>query len=226
MTSPARLAADRRNARRSTGPRTPEGKRASSANALKHGLCAERVLAAGEDAAEFGAFAAGMTTDLAPVGATETFLCRKIVASAWRLRRAVEAEAALFEPNDAEGLMYTGFRWEPNHRMFALLTAYEARLERSYYRAFAALKALQRERRAVAARAEPGEAGGEAPRGDGGTGARAAARTPRAAAVRGGGPGVAAAAIQRPSVVVDERGQGGRQHRVDAVPRHGDLAGG
>src|SRR6202011_1327388 len=36
-TSPARLAANRANALRSTGPRTPEGKSASSRNALKHG---------------------------------------------------------------------------------------------------------------------------------------------------------------------------------------------
>ena len=42
--SPARLAANRLNAQKSTGPRTEEGKSRSRANALKHGLCASVVV--------------------------------------------------------------------------------------------------------------------------------------------------------------------------------------
>src|SRR5437660_10219908 len=51
--SAKRLAANRRNALRSTGPRTTEGKRRSSTNALKHGLCANTVLLPGECPAAF-----------------------------------------------------------------------------------------------------------------------------------------------------------------------------
>src|SRR5947208_3643749 len=46
IVSEARLAANRRNAQRSTGPRTEEGKQKSRANALKHGLCSSVVVAA------------------------------------------------------------------------------------------------------------------------------------------------------------------------------------
>jgi hypothetical protein len=48
IVSEARKAANRRNAKRSTGPKTEEGKQRSRANALKHGLCASVVVA--EDA--------------------------------------------------------------------------------------------------------------------------------------------------------------------------------
>lgn len=49
--SPARIAANRRNAAKSTGPRTSEGKQTSRANALKHGLAAETLRTADEEAA-------------------------------------------------------------------------------------------------------------------------------------------------------------------------------
>ena len=52
MTSPKRIAANRRNAAQSTAPRTPEGKRRASLNALKHGLRAETLVLPGEDPAE------------------------------------------------------------------------------------------------------------------------------------------------------------------------------
>src|SRR4051794_28524285 len=44
IVSEARIAANRRNAARSTGPKTEEGKERSRANALKHGLCASVVV--------------------------------------------------------------------------------------------------------------------------------------------------------------------------------------
>jgi hypothetical protein len=44
IVSEARIAANRRNARRSTGPKTAEGKEKSRANALKHGLCASVIV--------------------------------------------------------------------------------------------------------------------------------------------------------------------------------------
>src|SRR3954447_18939503 len=48
IVSDARREANRRNAQKSTGPKTPEGKERSRANALKHGLCSSVVVA--EDA--------------------------------------------------------------------------------------------------------------------------------------------------------------------------------
>ncbi len=88
--------ANRRNALRSTGPRTPEGKGKARLNALKHGLLAkEVVIKAGdgkENQAEFDRLLEGLENDLEPVGSLETMLVELIVVYYWRLRRVQRAE--------------------------------------------------------------------------------------------------------------------------------------
>ena len=91
-----KMKANRRNALRSTGPRTPEGKNVARWNALKHGLLArEIVVAAGpgqENAAEFRFLLEQLRCDLRPVGALEEILVEKIAACYWRLRRLLHSE--------------------------------------------------------------------------------------------------------------------------------------
>jgi hypothetical protein len=58
MTSFRQIAANRRNARKSTGPITEEGKQRSRCNAVRHGLTAETVIGALEDAEDYKAFEA------------------------------------------------------------------------------------------------------------------------------------------------------------------------
>src|SRR4051812_34308766 len=67
-TADARTLANRKNALKSTGPRTPEGKKRSSMNALKHGLTATTVLLPGEDAGAYEDRLDAWTDDLRPVG--------------------------------------------------------------------------------------------------------------------------------------------------------------
>jgi hypothetical protein len=50
MTSYRQIGANRRNPLKSTGPRTDAGKQASRCNAVRHGLSAETVVGALEDA--------------------------------------------------------------------------------------------------------------------------------------------------------------------------------
>jgi hypothetical protein len=84
----ARARASRINGARSRGPKTEEGKTRSAQNALKHGLRAERfVLLPDEDAAEFEAKEAALVEDLAPEGALEGILVRRIARAARRLSR-------------------------------------------------------------------------------------------------------------------------------------------
>ena len=93
-----RLLANRANAAKSTGPRTVEGKAISSRNAITHGLLAETVRI-GEFPEEmrevFDVFRDGIIEGLDPVGGFEQMLAERVVASAWRLRRAGRLEALL-----------------------------------------------------------------------------------------------------------------------------------
>lgn len=96
MTSPAKVEANRANAQRSTGPRTPEGKRSSSRNATRHGLLSRQPLLDGEDRAEYEALLARLLDELAPASVHEELLVDDIAGLVWRLRRLSRVEAALF----------------------------------------------------------------------------------------------------------------------------------
>src|SRR5262245_50747642 len=96
MSSDQRVAANRRNALRSTGPRTPGGKSKTSANALKHGLTGLQVVLPNENPGDFDSFRTGLFTELAPQGELEGALVEKIVSDFWRLRRVPLLEAALY----------------------------------------------------------------------------------------------------------------------------------
>ncbi len=111
--SASRLAANRANAQKSTGPRTEEGKAASRNNSLRHGLTAKTVVLAVEDPAEYHAFRARIVDSFAPTPGVEQLLAEELADSLWRLKRAQRIEAAAFDhyldtlkheayPDDAE----------------------------------------------------------------------------------------------------------------------------
>jgi hypothetical protein len=110
MTSEARSAANRRNARYSTGPRTEAGKAASSRNATRHGLLARDTCLPDEDSAQFQHLRQRLFDDLEPEGILEETCCERIADAIWRLRRAgrLEYEIFIFETSgaqrEAEGL--------------------------------------------------------------------------------------------------------------------------
>jgi len=97
MTSPNQLAANRRNAQRSTGPRTPEGKSAMRYNALKHGILAQAVIPAAlepyESRDDFDALITTLHLEFAPANAIEGLLVEQIATAYWRLARLYRAEA-------------------------------------------------------------------------------------------------------------------------------------
>ncbi len=92
-TSAKQVAANRRNAMRSTGPRTPKGKEVSKFNAIKHGLRASEIVIPGlEDPQEFEALLQELCDEWMPNGRTEISLVEEIALEQWRLRRAHRAE--------------------------------------------------------------------------------------------------------------------------------------
>jgi hypothetical protein len=97
MTSFRQIEANRRNARRSTGPITEEGKQRSRCNAVRHGLTAETVIAALEDAEDYKAFEAAIIADYDAQSAVERELVLRLASLLWRLRRATTMETGLFE---------------------------------------------------------------------------------------------------------------------------------
>src|SRR5499433_2238851 len=96
MTSFRQIEANRRNARKSTGPNTEEGKQRSRCNAVRHGLTAETVIAALEDAEDYKAFEAAITADYDAQSAVERELGLRLASLLWRLRRATTMESGLF----------------------------------------------------------------------------------------------------------------------------------
>jgi hypothetical protein len=97
MSSLKQIEANRRNAFKSTGPTTPEGKERSRRNALRHGLTAETVIAALEDSEDYQAFEAAVISDYDAESAVERELVLRLASVLWRLRRATGIETALFE---------------------------------------------------------------------------------------------------------------------------------
>src|ERR1039458_7824395 len=99
MATPQQIAANRQNAQKSTGPRTPEGKAASSQNAFKSGLDADSQFCYGEQRADFYRLQVEYFTRFSPQSPEERFHVDTLIRNEWSLRRLLRAEAHLFDFN-------------------------------------------------------------------------------------------------------------------------------
>ncbi|QRN99152.1 hypothetical protein JRI60_09090 [Archangium violaceum] len=81
------------NGVRSKGPKTPEGKVASSLNALRHGLSAKQLLLPGEDADEYERHLDGYFVTFAPATLPEAVIVAQIGDTAWKLERLSKLES-------------------------------------------------------------------------------------------------------------------------------------
>ncbi len=142
MLTENQLEANRRNALRSTGPRTARGKAHTARNATRHGLNSRELLLPGEDAQQFARLQRGVRTELRPQGEVESFLAQRAAAGMWRLNRLLRVEAHLFGEPEVPALVKgegpgAVFRCETqlNANAFATLLRYETEIERGVYRA-------------------------------------------------------------------------------------------
>ena len=158
--SEAQLAANRENAQRSTGPKTPEGKAAIHMNALKTGLTGRTVWIEEEDAPRYRKLAADFNQDLQPVGPQETALVQSVVDLHWRLESIPGLLMALKSKGRRELLgtpEFKGTEITTNlldlevtlryEKQFRNLNLQESRLSRRREREMAELHKLQKERK-------------------------------------------------------------------------------
>jgi hypothetical protein len=146
MTSEGKIAANRANARRSTGPKTPEGKAAVRLNNLRHGLYSRESLIRGESEADLVAFGKRLRATLAPATELELLLADRIVSTAWRLRRLITIEGSVF---DKEQVLANTFGGYSGDRMVRL-SRYEVTLDRTLIKCLHELQRLQASRRGEA----------------------------------------------------------------------------
>src|SRR5580698_10373072 len=96
MATKRQIAANRRNAKKCTGPKTAEGKAASSMNALRHGLRARTVVLPDENREEFDQIHAGLQNQYQPQNPSEQYLVDQAAIAQWKLVRAEVFEARFY----------------------------------------------------------------------------------------------------------------------------------
>ena len=173
MGTEAQITANRRNSQKSTGPKTDEGKAASSQNAVKHGFFAHEALVRGESQTDFDLHREAFLAEYRPVGATESMLAERIVSLSWRLQRAERMESqaiddliiyaadsdgitrSLLEPDTRQALADSGtldrdlrlgravVKDFARYRVLDRLMLYERRMENSIHKTIGLLKKLQ-----------------------------------------------------------------------------------
>ena len=161
MATLKQIEANRANAQKSTGPQTPEGKEASSRNALRHGLLSTRTLVGNEDANEFKLLRDSLIADYQPANTQELMLVDRIANAAWRTLRVRQMEQHLADMSieewqdkrkhvqtrdaktDTEALtisMVEDDLWRLMHR-------YDTQISKDFFRSISTLEKMQRDRR-------------------------------------------------------------------------------
>jgi hypothetical protein len=135
--SPRKIEANRKNAQKSTGPKTSRGKAMSSFNSMRHGLLSKRLpLLYGQGKRQFNHLLTSLQQDLEPVGALEEVLVEKIAQGYWRLGVAGWHEAEAFEHRNP----FAG-HWLPT------IMRYQTTINREMFQALNQLERLQRLRK-------------------------------------------------------------------------------
>ena len=145
MPSAEKLAANKSNAQRSTGPKTGAGKKVASRNATHHGLTGKHVVIQGENPEAYEALRRDLLDAYQPANALEDTLVEEIAQCFWRLQRARAIEAENFNLNCAGADPVIGFN--SGHVQFDRMRRYMTTIERAYHRAMQQLERTQEIRR-------------------------------------------------------------------------------
>jgi len=133
MATKKQTAANRRNARKSTGPKTPEGKAASSMNNLRHGLRARTVVLKDEKPEEFDKILTELQDQFQPQNPGERYLVDQAAIAQWKLARAEASERRSCQEDPSI---------EACIAVFSKMTLVTGRLERAYIKAYKELERI------------------------------------------------------------------------------------
>jgi hypothetical protein len=167
MATEAQMNANRQNAKKSTGPRTPEGKNISSRNSLVHGMTSGKFLPPDGDPKEFLQLQSQFRDRFKPFDEAEDALVERMVAAEFKMRSVRYMDAGIFHYELKTNPMPQHFsedeRTNPlawafqcdsaGHNSFSKLIRYEGFLQREFSRSLRDLYKMQDERRAREAEA-------------------------------------------------------------------------
>jgi len=153
MATENQIAANRRNAEKSTGPRSAEGKAASSRNALKTGLYCRGIIIGKEDPTKLDELEAAFTAEYAPATPTERSLVDSLIHLEWMLRRYRWLESETWyatldrlTPEQREAT-WTGHAFI-DHPAISRIHRLRTSTQRSFHETVSKLRAIQKERAA------------------------------------------------------------------------------
>jgi hypothetical protein len=130
---------NRRNAQKSTGPTTPEGKQAAALNAVTYGLRTRRLIIRGENIADYWRLWDDLESEWQPATKTERLYLEQMSVSQWLLARMAASERRVYE---------AGLSIKAEFDLLDRIARHTTRLERSFTTAMHELKQLQKERKA------------------------------------------------------------------------------
>jgi hypothetical protein len=160
MPSQKQIEANRRNARKSTGPITEAGKAVAKFNALRHGMTAESAVLPYEDHLAYAMLREALLSHYAPANIAEEMLVDVLANSYWRLLRARRVETSTMKLGIQALKQRNGINPAPSNKdddALAVFFAddndnmrnqerYHGTIERSYFRAVETLRKVQNNR--------------------------------------------------------------------------------
>ncbi len=151
MSTPNRTFINQANAQHSTGPKSAEGKKTSSMNALRHGLTGQIIVMPTEDLAAYQRHLNSFTEECNPKGPIEAHLVQALADTSWRLNRVAALETNLLNlaavGEGIEDALAIAASLESQSKALSNLSMHSQRLSRQFERTVDKLNELQKTRR-------------------------------------------------------------------------------
>lgn len=148
MASERQIAANRKNALLSTGPKSEEGKAVVGRNAVQHGILTKQVYTDDDTREEFSKFQTSFYLEFCPQSNLEAFLLERVITCAWWLNLVMKVEAEMFRGDAVWGVpkRIKGAFEGHAYNYMSVISRYENAIERSFYKALAEFKQAQEKR--------------------------------------------------------------------------------